>query len=102
MTRQAIIVFAILLGAGLAGLLWYQLTRTPADQVALVSPSPTPVATQATAIPVEQSGQPTVASDTTQAPIPVSNTAPTGMSGVAMVLTGVMTLAGAYGLRRSL
>ena len=116
MTRQAIIVFAVLLGAGLAGLLWYQLTRAPADQVVVVT-SPTPVASQApvatttlaaTVTPEtvqlgkNEQGQPTVTSETTQAPVPVSNTAPTGFDEAALLLTGLATLAGGYGLRRSL
>lgn len=101
MTRQAIIVFAVLLGAGLAGLLWYQLTRAPADQIAVVT-SPTPVVsesplTTATLTPTPQQ----ITAKPTPAPVAVSNTAPTGASAEALALTVVAMLAGGYGLRRA-
>lgn len=105
MTRQAIIVFAVLLGAGLAGLLWYQLTRTPADEnVAVATASPASTVSTASKAPVA-TATPTptvVAAETTHAPIPVSNTAPTGMGEVPLILTGLAALVGGYGLRRSL
>lgn len=103
MTRQAIIVFAVLLGAGLAGLLWYQLTRTPEDEIALLSPTPVmseaPMAT-ATATPTpEQAAE--IIPEPSSAPVAVGNTAPTGMGEVTLALTVVATLVGGYGLRRS-
>lgn len=96
MTRQAIIVFGVLLGAGLAGLLWYQLTRSPEEKVALLSP--TPVISEAPAATVI----PTPTPLPTQAPMAVSNTAPTGARELFLVLTMGATLAGGYGLRRTL
>lgn len=103
MTRQAIIVFAVLLGAGLAGLLWYQLTRTPEDEIALLSPTPiiseSPVAT-ATPVPTsEQMAE--ITPEPSSAPVAVGNTAPTGMGEVTLAVTVAATLVGGYGLRRS-
>ncbi len=94
MTRQAIVVFAVLLGAGLAGLLWYQLTRSPADEVAVVSQTPVVTMTP-TALPQQTTPE------STETPVPVSNTAPTGFGETALLLTTLATLAGGYGLRRS-
>lgn len=99
MTRQAIIVFAVLLGAGLAGLLWYQLTWAPQQPGEGLALSPTPVMSAKPT--VTATPQPTNKPATPEpTPVAVSNTAPTGASGIWIAAFVGATLVGAYGWRR--
>jgi hypothetical protein len=103
MQPRGVIVSAILLAVILAGVLWYSVTRNNTEEIALESPTPTPIVTESSPTPTpEQPGIAGSISTPTPRPAAVAPTVATGPADYALPLLTLTLIAGGLGLRRAL